>query len=78
MELKTLFHDCRDIVTDTTELDRKIREDALESIRTYLLYKRDLSELDLLKLWRGLFFCKYQRLILEVILYSLISSCFSF
>ncbi|KAI4267303.1 MAG: hypothetical protein LQ337_008420, partial [Flavoplaca oasis] len=36
--------------------DRKIREDALEKIRSYLLYKRDLSELDLLKLWRGLFF----------------------
>ncbi|CAL8583270.1 hypothetical protein XPA_008899 [Xanthoria parietina] len=40
--------------------DRKTREDALESLRTYLLYNRHLTEIELLKLWRGLFFCKFR------------------
>lgn len=37
--------------------DKKIREDALSSLRTFLKAKRDFTETDLLKLWKGLFYC---------------------
>ncbi|KAL8766780.1 MAG: hypothetical protein Q9209_006519 [Squamulea sp. 1 TL-2023] len=46
-------------VKELASSDRKIREKALESLRTYLLCNRNLTEIDLLKLWRGLFFCLY-------------------
>jgi hypothetical protein len=37
--------------------DRPTREKALEALRTYILSTRPFTELELLKLWKGLFFC---------------------
>ncbi|KAI4146327.1 MAG: hypothetical protein L6R39_003485 [Caloplaca ligustica] len=37
--------------------DRPTREKALESLRIYLSSQRQLTNIELLKLWRGLFFC---------------------
>ncbi|KAK3679611.1 hypothetical protein LTR37_021370 [Vermiconidia calcicola] len=39
--------------------DRKIRDRALSSLRTYLHRSAVFSELELLKLWKGLFFCMW-------------------
>ncbi|KAL8693254.1 MAG: hypothetical protein Q9218_001888 [Villophora microphyllina] len=36
---------------------RQTREKALESLRLFISTHRNLTDLDLLKLWRGLFFC---------------------
>ncbi|KAF8865500.1 hypothetical protein BDZ45DRAFT_580148 [Acephala macrosclerotiorum] len=37
--------------------DRPTRDAALHSLRTFLSAKRSLPELELLKLWKGLFYC---------------------
>lgn len=37
--------------------DKKSRDAALDSLRTYLSCRRDLSSIELLKLWKGLFYC---------------------
>lgn len=37
--------------------DRFTRESALESLRKYLRAKTHFADLELLKLWNGLFFC---------------------
>jgi ribosomal RNA-processing protein 1 len=37
--------------------DRKTRDKALESLTLFLKARKDLSLLELLKVWRGLFFC---------------------
>ncbi|TAQ87110.1 hypothetical protein B7494_g4559 [Chlorociboria aeruginascens] len=37
--------------------DRPTRDAALHSLRTYLSGRRELPPLDLLKLWKGLFYC---------------------
>ncbi|KAE8452353.1 hypothetical protein EG329_001053 [Mollisiaceae sp. DMI_Dod_QoI] len=37
--------------------DRPTRDAALHSLRTYLSARRSLPELELLKLWKGLFYC---------------------
>lgn len=37
--------------------DRKVRDKAVESLTLFLRSRTDLSVLDLLKLWKGLFFC---------------------
>ncbi|KAI4197862.1 MAG: hypothetical protein LQ346_002876 [Caloplaca aetnensis] len=37
--------------------DRPTREKALESLRTYLSSNRQFTDIELLKLWKGLFFC---------------------
>jgi ribosomal RNA-processing protein 1 len=39
-------------------VDRSARDKAFELLRKYLNSGRDFSELELLKLWKGLFFCK--------------------
>ncbi|KAL2043413.1 hypothetical protein N7G274_003719 [Stereocaulon virgatum] len=38
--------------------DRPTREKALESLRTYLTSGRTFTSTDLLKIWKGLFFCE--------------------
>ena len=45
--------------TDSLKLDRKIRDRALSSLRTYLHRAAPFSPLDLLKLWKGLFYCMW-------------------
>ncbi|KAI9722381.1 MAG: hypothetical protein M1812_001853 [Candelaria pacifica] len=39
--------------------DRPTRDTAVASLRTYLSGKRKFEELELLKLWKGLFFCMW-------------------
>ena len=39
--------------------DRPTRDKALESLRTFLSGRRDLPPLELLKLWKGLFYCMW-------------------
>lgn len=39
------------------QLDRPTRDKALSSLRTYLTSNRNFTPLELLKLWKGLFFC---------------------
>ena len=39
--------------------DRKTRDKALESLTLFLKARKDLSLLELLKVWRGLFFCTF-------------------
>jgi ribosomal RNA-processing protein 1 len=39
--------------------DRKTREHALDSLRTFLQRSTPFSELDFMKLWKGLFFCMW-------------------
>ena len=39
--------------------DRKTREHALDSLRTFLQRSAPFSELDFMKLWKGLFFCMW-------------------
>ncbi|KAI9800337.1 MAG: hypothetical protein M1825_004107 [Sarcosagium campestre] len=54
--------------------DRPTRDAAVSSLRTFLSGRRQLSSLDLLKLWKGLFFCVWmsdrprtqQRLIVDL------------
>lgn len=41
----------------TFATDKKVRDQALESLRTFLGAQTEISELDLLKLWKGLFYC---------------------
>ena len=38
-------------------LDRPTREKAFLSLQTYLAPSRTLNEIDLLKIWKGLFYC---------------------
>ncbi|KAJ5091731.1 hypothetical protein NUU61_006601 [Penicillium alfredii] len=46
-------------VRELASSDRKIRDKALESLTLFLRSRTDLTLLDLLKLWKGLFFCFY-------------------
>lgn len=39
--------------------DRPTRDKAVDSLRTYLSGRRDLPHLELLKLWKGLFYCMW-------------------
>ncbi|KAF8417460.1 hypothetical protein EV426DRAFT_623151 [Tirmania nivea] len=39
--------------------DRQTRDKAVDSLRTYLSGKRTFTKLDLLKLWKGLFYCMW-------------------
>ncbi|KAF2145713.1 uncharacterized protein K452DRAFT_243988 [Aplosporella prunicola CBS 121167] len=39
--------------------DKRIRDKALDSLKTYLGGRTGLDELELLKLWKGLFFCMW-------------------
>ena len=40
--------------------DKSTRDQALASLRAFLSSRSDISDLDLLKLWKGLFYCKPQ------------------
>ncbi|KAF1915444.1 hypothetical protein BDU57DRAFT_451852 [Ampelomyces quisqualis] len=44
-----------------TSSDKKVRDQALESLRTFLGAQTEMSELDLLKLWKGLFYCLWMQ-----------------
>ncbi|KAL4886551.1 nucleolar protein,Nop52-domain-containing protein [Aspergillus karnatakaensis] len=46
-------------VRELASSDKKIRDKATESLGLFLRSKTDLSLLELLKLWKGLFFCFY-------------------
>ncbi|RDW76486.1 ribosomal RNA processing 1 family protein [Aspergillus mulundensis] len=46
-------------VRELASSDKKIRDKATDSLSLFLRSKTDLSLLDLLKLWKGLFFCFY-------------------
>ncbi|KAJ5753166.1 hypothetical protein N7520_010083 [Penicillium odoratum] len=46
-------------VRDLASSDKKVRDKAVESLTLFLSQKTDLSLVDLLKLWKGLFFCFY-------------------
>ncbi|EYE95307.1 ribosomal RNA processing 1 family protein [Aspergillus ruber CBS 135680] len=46
-------------VKDLASSDRKVRDKALDSLTLFLRSRTDLSLIDLLKLWKGLFFCFY-------------------
>ncbi|QGA15340.1 hypothetical protein EYB26_002997 [Talaromyces marneffei] len=46
-------------VRELASSDRKTRDKALESLTLFLKARKDLSLLELLKVWRGLFFCFY-------------------
>jgi ribosomal RNA-processing protein 1 len=41
--------------------DKKVRDQALDSLKTYLGAQSEISELDLLKLWKGLFYCLWMQ-----------------
>ncbi|KAF2680108.1 nucleolar protein-like protein NOP52 variant [Lentithecium fluviatile CBS 122367] len=41
--------------------DKKTRDQALTSLRTFLRGRSEISELDLLKLWKGLFYCLWMQ-----------------
>ncbi|KAJ5247210.1 hypothetical protein N7468_002193 [Penicillium chermesinum] len=68
-------------VRDLASSDRKVRDKALESLTLFLRSRNDLSVLDLLKLWKGLFFCFYhsdrpltQQALARALSYSLVPS----
>jgi ribosomal RNA-processing protein 1 len=39
--------------------ERKEREKAVDSLRTFLGQDRDFTQLDFLKLWKGLYYCMW-------------------
>jgi hypothetical protein len=41
----------------TFATDKQVRDEALDSLRTYLGAQSEIKDLDLLKLWKGLFYC---------------------
>jgi hypothetical protein len=41
----------------TFATDKEVRDEALDSLRKYLGAQSEIKELDLLKLWKGLFYC---------------------
>ncbi|KAH8731231.1 hypothetical protein GQ44DRAFT_699549 [Phaeosphaeriaceae sp. PMI808] len=44
-----------------TSSDKKVRDQALDSLRTFLSAQSEISNLDLLKLWKGLFYCLWMQ-----------------
>jgi ribosomal RNA-processing protein 1 len=49
------------IIELTFATDKKVRDEALNSLKTYLGAQTEISELDLLKLWKGLFYCLWMQ-----------------
>ncbi|KAF1840709.1 Nop52-domain-containing protein [Cucurbitaria berberidis CBS 394.84] len=41
--------------------DKKVRDEAFDSLRAYLGSQSHIAELDLLKLWKGLFYCLWMQ-----------------
>ncbi|CAG8231193.1 unnamed protein product [Penicillium salamii] len=61
--------------------DRKVRDKALDSLTQFVRSRNDLSLVDLLKLWKGLFYCFYhsdrpltQQALARALSYSLVPS----
>jgi len=54
------MHNCMD--PNQQETDKRTRDHALESLRTYLSGRSEIEELDLLKLWKGLYYCMGSRI----------------
>ncbi|KAF2706687.1 nucleolar protein-like protein NOP52 variant [Pleomassaria siparia CBS 279.74] len=48
-------------IKSLTSSDKEIRDQALDSLRTYLSSRTEISELDLMKLWKGLFYCLWMQ-----------------
>ncbi|EED24159.1 ribosomal RNA processing protein, putative [Talaromyces stipitatus ATCC 10500] len=68
-------------VRELASSDRKTRDKALESLTLFLKARKDLSLLELLKVWKGLFFCFYhsdrpltQQALARSLSYSLVPS----
>ncbi|KAJ6121561.1 hypothetical protein N7512_004026 [Penicillium capsulatum] len=68
-------------VRDLASSDRKTRDKALESLTLFVRSRNDLTLADLLKLWKGLFFCVYhsdrpltQQALARALSYSLVPS----
>ncbi|OKL59900.1 hypothetical protein UA08_04540 [Talaromyces atroroseus] len=68
-------------VRELASSDRKARDKALESLTLFLRARRDLSLLELLKVWKGLFYCFYhsdrpltQQALARALSYSLVPS----
>ncbi|GLI73871.1 hypothetical protein PoHVEF18_002101 [Penicillium ochrochloron] len=68
-------------VRELASSDRKVRDKALESLTLFLRSRNDLSLVDLVKLWKGLFFCFYhsdrpltQQALARALSYSLVPS----
>jgi ribosomal RNA-processing protein 1 len=54
-----LFSTDKRILAKIKLIDRPTRDKAVLSLRTYLSGRRDLPPLELLKLWKGLFYCMW-------------------
>lgn len=70
-----------DVTNRVISLDRKIRDKAVDSLTLYLRSRTDLTLVELLKLWKGLFFCFYhsdrpltQQALARALSYSLVPS----
>ncbi|KAJ5634722.1 hypothetical protein N7528_002564 [Penicillium herquei] len=68
-------------VRDLASSDRKTRDKALESLTSFLRARNDLKLLDMVKLWKGLFFCVYhsdrpltQQALARALSYSIVPS----
>ncbi|KAJ6013804.1 hypothetical protein N7540_008395 [Penicillium herquei] len=68
-------------VRDLASSDRKIRDKALESLTSFLRARNDLKLLDMVKLWKGLFFCVFhsdrpltQQALARALSYSIVPS----
>jgi ribosomal RNA-processing protein 1 len=40
-------------------LDRKIRDQALDTLRSFMQHRTSVDQAELLKLWKGLFYCMW-------------------
>ena len=56
-----------DLANVSSILDRPTREEALSSLQAYLCCGRTFTSLDLLKIWKGLFFCMPPSLTLPLV-----------
>ncbi|KAF7713141.1 Uncharacterized protein PECH_001638 [Penicillium ucsense] len=68
-------------VKELASSDRKVRDKAVESLTLFLRSRNDLTLVDLVKLWKGLFFCFYhsdrpltQQALARSLSYSLVPS----
>ncbi|KAI2791260.1 hypothetical protein POX_c04117 [Penicillium oxalicum] len=68
-------------VKELASSDRKVRDKALDSLTLFLRSRNDLTLIDLVKLWKGLFFCFYhsdrpltQQALARALSYSLVPS----
>ncbi|KAJ5728813.1 uncharacterized protein N7483_003321 [Penicillium malachiteum] len=68
-------------VRDLASSDRKTRDKALESLTSFLRARNDLKLLDMVKLWKGLFFCVFhsdrpltQQALARALSYSIVPS----